>query len=157
SSSDFDVALTIMLHERTEVLLVSNDPLHQLHVGRIIDFLAKNRIAGMFQSKEHVAAGGFMARVYPTCSSAPPLTCTESCRAANRQTSRSSCPPSSIWRSTSRPPVRSASRRGDRIDDPGHRRNSDIRTIAFRRLNWAAFIRRNGLSVCPSFNRGFQR
>jgi putative ABC transport system substrate-binding protein len=61
SSSDFDAALAVMLQEHTEVLLVSNDPLHQLHVGQIIDFLAKNRIAGMFQSKEHVAAGGFMA------------------------------------------------------------------------------------------------
>jgi putative ABC transport system substrate-binding protein len=61
SSSDFDAALTVMLRERTEVLLVSNDPLHQLHVGRIIHFLAKNRIAGMFQSKGHVVAGGFMA------------------------------------------------------------------------------------------------
>jgi putative tryptophan/tyrosine transport system substrate-binding protein len=61
SASDFDAALAVMLRERTEVLLVSNDPLHQLHVGRIIDFLAKNRIAGMFQSKEKVAAGGFMA------------------------------------------------------------------------------------------------
>jgi len=61
SSSHFDAALAVMLRERTEVLLVSNDPLHQLHVGRIIDFLAKNKIAGMFQSKEHVAAGGFMA------------------------------------------------------------------------------------------------
>jgi putative tryptophan/tyrosine transport system substrate-binding protein len=61
SSSDFDAALAVMLRERTEVLLVSNDPLHQLHVGRIIDFLAKNTIAGMFQSKEHVAAGGLMA------------------------------------------------------------------------------------------------
>src|SRR6516165_10873144 len=54
SASDFDTALAVMLRERTEVLLVSNDPLHQLHVGRIIDFLARNRIAGMFQSKENV-------------------------------------------------------------------------------------------------------
>ena len=61
SASHFDGALAVMLRERTEVLLVSNDPLHQLHVGRIIDFLAKNRIAGMFQSKENVAAGGLMA------------------------------------------------------------------------------------------------
>jgi len=61
SSSQFDAALAVMLRERTEVLLVSNDPLHQLHVGRIIDFLAKNKIAGMFQSKEQVAAGGFIA------------------------------------------------------------------------------------------------
>jgi putative tryptophan/tyrosine transport system substrate-binding protein len=60
STSDFDAALAVMLRERTEVLLVSNDPFHQLHVGRIIDFLAKNRIAGMFQSKENVAAGGLM-------------------------------------------------------------------------------------------------
>jgi putative tryptophan/tyrosine transport system substrate-binding protein len=61
SASDFDAALAVMLRERTEVLLVSNEPFHQLHVGRIIDFLAKNRIAGMFQTKENVAAGGFMA------------------------------------------------------------------------------------------------
>jgi putative ABC transport system substrate-binding protein len=61
SASHLDTALAVMLRERTEVLLVSNDPLHQLHIGRIIDFLAKNRVAGMFQSKEHVAAGGLMA------------------------------------------------------------------------------------------------
>ena len=50
-----------MLRERTEVLLVSNDPLHQLHNSRIIDFLAKNTLVGMFQSKENVATGGLMA------------------------------------------------------------------------------------------------
>jgi putative tryptophan/tyrosine transport system substrate-binding protein len=61
SATDFDGALGVMLGDRAEVLLVSNDPFHQLHVGRIIDFLAKNRIAGMFQSKENVAAGGLMA------------------------------------------------------------------------------------------------
>jgi len=61
SATDFDAALAVMLRERTEVLLVSNEPFHQLHVGRIIDFLAKNRIAGMFQTKENVAAGGLMA------------------------------------------------------------------------------------------------
>jgi putative ABC transport system substrate-binding protein len=61
SATDFDGALAVMPQKRAEVLLVSNDPFHQLHVGRIIDFLAKNRIAGMFQSKENVAAGGLMA------------------------------------------------------------------------------------------------
>jgi ABC-type uncharacterized transport system substrate-binding protein len=61
SASDFDASLAVLLRERTEVLLVSNDPMHLLHVGRIIDFLAKNRIAGMFQSKENVAAGGLVA------------------------------------------------------------------------------------------------
>jgi putative ABC transport system substrate-binding protein len=41
--------------------MVTNDPFHQLHVGRIIEFLAKNRLPGMFQNKENVAAGGLMA------------------------------------------------------------------------------------------------
>ena len=61
SASYLDRALAVMLRERTEVLLVSNDPLHQLHISRIIDFLAKNTIVGMFQSKENVATGGLMA------------------------------------------------------------------------------------------------
>ena len=58
---DFEPAFAAMLRERPDALLVSNDPFHQLHIGRIMGFLAKNRLAGMFQSKENVAAGGFMA------------------------------------------------------------------------------------------------
>jgi ABC-type uncharacterized transport system substrate-binding protein len=61
SASDFDASLAVMLRERTEVLMVSNDTFHQLHAGRIIAFLVKNRIAGMFQAKENVAAGGLIA------------------------------------------------------------------------------------------------
>ncbi len=99
SSSDFDAALGVALRERTEVLLVSNDPLHQLHVGRIIDFLAKNRIAASWRT----------ARAFPTYSGAPPLTRTEFCRAPSLATCRSSCQASSIWRSTSRLPARSGS------------------------------------------------
>ena len=61
SASDFDASLAVVVREGIEVLLVSNDPFHQLHVDRIIQFLAKNRIAGMFQAKENVAAGGLIA------------------------------------------------------------------------------------------------
>jgi len=61
SASDFDASLAVVVREGIEVLLVSNDPFHQLHVDRIIRFLAKNRIAGMFQAKENVAAGGLIA------------------------------------------------------------------------------------------------
>ena len=42
------------------MLLVSTDPFHQLHIGRIIDFLAKNQIAAC-SSPENVAAGGLIA------------------------------------------------------------------------------------------------
>jgi putative tryptophan/tyrosine transport system substrate-binding protein len=61
SASHLDTALAVMVRDGTEVLLVSNDVFHQLQVRRIIDFLTKNRIAGMFQAKENVAAGGLMA------------------------------------------------------------------------------------------------
>jgi putative ABC transport system substrate-binding protein len=58
---DFDSALAAIMRERPDAVLVSNDLFHQLHIGRIIEFLAKNRLPGMFQSKESVAAGGFIA------------------------------------------------------------------------------------------------
>jgi putative ABC transport system substrate-binding protein len=61
SVADFDPAFAAMMRERPDALLVSNDPVHQLHVNRIIEFLAKNRLPGMFQSKENVVAGGFLA------------------------------------------------------------------------------------------------
>jgi putative tryptophan/tyrosine transport system substrate-binding protein len=111
SASHFDGALAVMLRERTEVLLVSNDPLHQLHVGRIIDFLAKNKIAGMFQSKENVAAGGLMAygASLPDLFRRAAVYVHRILQAPSLPTCRSSCQPNSIWRSTSRLPVRSAS------------------------------------------------
>ena len=57
---DFEPAFAAIIRERPDAILVSNDPFHQLHVGRIIEFLTKNRLPGMFQSKEGVVAGGFI-------------------------------------------------------------------------------------------------
>jgi putative ABC transport system substrate-binding protein len=37
------------------------DFLHQLHIGWIIDFLARNRLPGMYQVRENVVAGGLMS------------------------------------------------------------------------------------------------
>src|SRR5262249_13351010 len=73
SGTDFDEAFTAMLRERPDALLVSNDPLHQLHIDWIIAFLAQHRLPGMFYAKENVAAGGLMglrrerARPLPAC------------------------------------------------------------------------------------------
>ena len=39
---------------------MTNDPFHQLHIARIIEFLAQHRIPGMFQTRENVVAGGFL-------------------------------------------------------------------------------------------------
>ena len=61
SLADFEPAFAAMMRERPDAAMVTNDPLQQHHVGRIIDFLAKNRLPAMFQAKENVAAGGLMA------------------------------------------------------------------------------------------------
>ena len=50
-----------MLRERPDAVIVTTDPFHQFHVDRIIEFLANNRLPGMFGAKENVAAGGLMA------------------------------------------------------------------------------------------------
>jgi putative ABC transport system substrate-binding protein len=59
--ADFDPAFAAMLRERPDAVMVTNEPFHQLHVSRIIEFLANNRLPGMFQNKENVAAGGLMS------------------------------------------------------------------------------------------------
>ena len=61
SPDEFDRAFAAMIRERADAFLMTNDPFHQLSIGRIIDFLANNRLPGMFLTREIVAAGGFMS------------------------------------------------------------------------------------------------
>jgi putative ABC transport system substrate-binding protein len=61
SSDEFDSAFAAMMRERPDAFTMTADLLHQLHVGWIIDFLARNRLPGMFQIREHVVAGGLMS------------------------------------------------------------------------------------------------
>src|SRR5215831_1297949 len=60
-ADELDGALTAMMREHPDGLMVSGDPLHQLHVRRIINFLANNRLPGLFQLRENVVAGGLMS------------------------------------------------------------------------------------------------
>ncbi len=60
-AEELDGALAAMMLKRPEGLMVTGDPLHQLHVGRIINFLADNRLPGLFQYRENVVAGGLMS------------------------------------------------------------------------------------------------
>jgi putative ABC transport system substrate-binding protein len=61
SSSEFDSAFADMMKERPDAFSMSGDPLHQLHVGWIIDFMAKNRLPAVYQLSENVLAGGLMS------------------------------------------------------------------------------------------------
>src|SRR5215471_18190740 len=57
-AEELDGALAAMMLERPDGLMVTGDPLHQLHVGRIIDFLANNRLPGLFTSSSQIRVAG---------------------------------------------------------------------------------------------------
>lgn len=38
--------------------MMTNNPLHQRHIGRIVNFLMKHGLPGIFQMWENVVAGG---------------------------------------------------------------------------------------------------
>ncbi|HKF11150.1 MAG TPA: ABC transporter substrate-binding protein [Xanthobacteraceae bacterium] len=58
---EFDSAFSAMMRERPDGFTMTADPMHQLHIDRIIDFLAKNRLPAMYQVRENVIAGAFMS------------------------------------------------------------------------------------------------
>jgi putative tryptophan/tyrosine transport system substrate-binding protein len=61
SVDELDSAFATMKRERPDGVLVTSDPLQQLHIDRIINFLTTNRLPGMFQVRENVVAGGLMS------------------------------------------------------------------------------------------------
>jgi putative ABC transport system substrate-binding protein len=61
SASEFDGAFAAMMKERPDAFSMTGDPFHQLHVGWIIDFMAKNRLPAVYQLSENVLAGGLMS------------------------------------------------------------------------------------------------
>ncbi len=50
-----------MLNERPDAFAMTGDPFHQLHVGWIIDFMAKNRLPAVYQSSRMCVQGGLMS------------------------------------------------------------------------------------------------
>jgi len=59
--TDFDSAFSAMMREGPDAFLMTNDPFHQLHIGRILEFLAQQRLPSLFQARENVVAGGFVS------------------------------------------------------------------------------------------------
>jgi putative ABC transport system substrate-binding protein len=61
TAEDFQQVFTAMLTKRPDVVLTTNDSLHQMHMPEVIEFLLKNRIPGMFQLRRNVVDGGLMS------------------------------------------------------------------------------------------------
>jgi putative ABC transport system substrate-binding protein len=61
TAGDLDGALATLARERSDVVLVTNDPVHQNSIEKIIAFLSQHGLPAMFQNRENVAAGGLMS------------------------------------------------------------------------------------------------
>jgi putative tryptophan/tyrosine transport system substrate-binding protein len=59
--SDLDTNLSGVLSQRPDALMVPGDPLLDLQIRKIIDFLESNRIPGIFVDREYVLAGSLMS------------------------------------------------------------------------------------------------
>jgi hypothetical protein len=77
---DFDRVFAQMSSDRPDAVLTTSDPLHLAQMLAVIDFLLKNRIAGLFQSEKISSLAGLM-----------PYACCACCVATN---SRSNAP---LW------------------------------------------------------------
>lgn len=61
SAGDFAGAFTKILEGRPDAMLLTNDPLHQRNIQRVIDFMMQNKLPGVFQTRENAVAGGLMS------------------------------------------------------------------------------------------------
>src|SRR5262249_27195398 len=60
-ADDFAGAVDMMMRKRPHAFTMTADPLHLLHIGGIIDFLARHRLPAMYQIRGHVVGGGLMS------------------------------------------------------------------------------------------------
>jgi ABC-type uncharacterized transport system substrate-binding protein len=61
SPSEFESAFAALMRERPDALILTADPMHQLHIGQIMDFTAEHRLPVMSNVKENVSAGALMS------------------------------------------------------------------------------------------------
>ena len=61
TADEFASVFAQMSSDRPDAVLTTNDPLHQTQMHRVIDFLLKNRIPGLFQIRQNAADGGLMS------------------------------------------------------------------------------------------------
>jgi len=61
TANDLDGAFAILAHERPDVVLITNDAVHQSRIQKIIAFLFQQGLPAMFQNRDNVAAGGLMS------------------------------------------------------------------------------------------------
>jgi putative tryptophan/tyrosine transport system substrate-binding protein len=59
--NEFDNAFIAITEHHPAALVVTGDPMHQVHMGRIIGFAARSRLPAIYALSENVLAGGLMS------------------------------------------------------------------------------------------------
>src|SRR5262245_22725092 len=58
---EFDNGFALLARQRPDALLLTGDPMHLIHMGRVIEFAAKHQLPAIYNTTESVAAGGLMS------------------------------------------------------------------------------------------------
>jgi putative tryptophan/tyrosine transport system substrate-binding protein len=61
SSTELDSAFAAMLREQPDAFTMTADPVHQLNIDWVIEYLARNHVPAIYQMRENVVAGGLMS------------------------------------------------------------------------------------------------
>jgi putative tryptophan/tyrosine transport system substrate-binding protein len=61
TSEEYEGAFAAMMQRQPNGFVTTTDPLILEHIGQVIDFVAKNHLPAMYQTKENVVTGGLMA------------------------------------------------------------------------------------------------
>ena len=58
---EFETAFAAMMKERPDAFAMTAEPVHQIRIAWIMEFMAKNRLPAVYQLSENVRAGGLMS------------------------------------------------------------------------------------------------
>jgi len=58
---EFDSGFALLAKQRPAALLLTGDPMHLVHMGRVIEFTAKHQLLAIYNTRESVLDGGLMS------------------------------------------------------------------------------------------------
>src|SRR5262245_19261977 len=58
---EFDSGFALLAKQRPDALLLTGDPMHLVHMGRMIQFATKHHLPAIYNTRESVVAGGLMS------------------------------------------------------------------------------------------------
>jgi ABC-type uncharacterized transport system substrate-binding protein len=60
-AKEFDSGFALLERLRPDALLLTGDPMHLVHMGRVIEFTAKHQLPAIYNTRDSVLQGGLMS------------------------------------------------------------------------------------------------